>query len=72
MTRCLALASPGAAGAHEHVAWIDPRTGNGRTDPGPDGHVHRIVNWHADVAEDGHGHAIACPSDGGTGPGGGA
>jgi hypothetical protein len=55
----VALAAPWGAPAHNHDAWLDPRTGNGRTDPGPDGHVHAIHGWKVQEAEDGHTHELS-------------
>ncbi len=66
--RCQAMP---AADGHDHVAYVEPETGNGRTDPGGSGHMHRIIAWHVDAGDDGHVHELQCPPDSGHGPGGG-
>jgi hypothetical protein len=48
-------------GDHEHVAYVDPRTLNGRADPGPDGHEHEIVRGVVEAGgHDGHTHVLTC------------
>lgn len=59
---CLALpAADGGYPQHEHPALVDPRTGNGRADPGNgDGHMHTIIGWKVQPADDGHDHELDC------------
>lgn len=48
-----------ARDGHRHCGVFVGDTGNGETDPGPDGHVHRIVML--DVMEAaGHRHELSC------------
>jgi hypothetical protein len=70
VTKCFALS--GGADEHTHDVWIDPRTGNGRADPGGNGHMHEIIRWNVQPADDGHTHALACPAGTGGGLGQGA
>jgi hypothetical protein len=60
-TKCQALpAADGGFPQHGHDAEVDPRTGNGRADPGGDGHMHEIIEWHVQPSDDGHTHALEC------------
>ena len=55
---------------HRHVAYVDPRTGNGRADPVPegDGHMHEIIAWIVlPGGADSHAHDLVCPPDQGHG-----
>jgi hypothetical protein len=63
--RCVAEPAANGYPAHAHVAWIDPRTGNGRADPaeGGDGHTHEIIARVVQPSDDdGHTHALNCAS----------
>lgn len=58
MSYAVCLAAEGGTD-HSHVAFIDPRTGNGRTDPGPDGHVHEIIRRDVQAGgAEGHSHPL--------------
>jgi hypothetical protein len=46
-----------AADGHTHCASLDAE-GNGKTDPGPDGHWHAVVELELLPAPDGHTHEL--------------
>lgn len=49
--------APGGADKHTHCALLDER-GFGRTSPGPDGHVHQLLECDVELAA-GHRHDLS-------------
>lgn len=49
--------TPAGPDRHTHCAIFDP-DGNGHTSPGPDGHVHRVIELEVQ-AERGHAHDLS-------------
>jgi hypothetical protein len=62
MATTTCYANPGGVDGHIHtIAWLDTLSGNGQTDPGPDGHSHAVMNWTALDGGTGHTHHVSCP-----------
>jgi hypothetical protein len=62
-TRTALLTTPGGPDKHRHCAVFLGDTGNGETDPGPDGHVH-LIRWLDVLPCGGHTHELSierCP-----------